>query len=104
MFCAGLIYRCADIDIVCLLFFSGKVVCTGSNAVARVFSSWEKLHPLISSYKAKKPDAYAFDDVDELGTVDNLLHEQLVNTGTLDLKKIVASEEDAKQDTDEKKA
>jgi len=33
-----------------------------------------------------------------------LLHEQLVNTGTLDLKKIVASEEDAKQDTDAKKA
>ena len=85
------------------IFNSGKVVCTGSNAVARVFSSWARLYPLISKYKAKKPDAYAFDDIDELSTVDNLLHEQLVNTGMLDMKKILP-QEDAKQDIDAKKA
>ena len=68
-----------------------------------MFSSWASLHPLISKYKAQKPDAYAFDDVDELGTVDNLLHEQLVNTGNLNLQHIVANEQ-ATQDIDAKKA
>ena len=158
MFCAGLIYRCADIEIVCLLFFSGRVfhlkskhihirtqlrthlhnhitilqiVATGSNSVANVFTrsgrinfclfahthniakksliltqfcSWSKLYPQIEKYKAKKSDAYAFDDVDDvLSTVDNLLHEQLVNTGNLNLQNIVANEQ-ATQDTDAKKA
>jgi hypothetical protein len=79
-------------------------VATGSNSVGNVFSSWSKLYPLIEKYKAKKPDAYAFDDVDDvLSTVDNLLHEQLVNTGNLNLQHIVANEQ-ATQDTDAKKA
>jgi hypothetical protein len=108
-----------------------QIVATGSNSVSNVFtrsgrinfclfahthniakksliltqfSSWSKLYPLIEKYKAKKPDAYAFDDVDDvLSTVDNLLHEQLVNTGNLNLQHIVANEQ-ATQDTDAKKA
>ena len=70
-----------------------------------MFSSWASLHPLISKYKAKKPDAYSFDVTDELSTVDNLINDHLVNNnGMLDMKNILQNKEDAKQDTDAKKA
>lgn len=35
---AGLIYRCESNPVVCLLFFSGRIVCTGANQISLVIA------------------------------------------------------------------
>lgn len=50
----GLIYRPTHLNIVLLIFFSGKIVITGAKSMIDVFDGWSKLHDLICSYKQAK--------------------------------------------------
>lgn len=47
----GLIYRPVHVDLVILLFFSGRVVLTGARTMKCVYDGWNALFPLIRSYK-----------------------------------------------------
>lgn len=47
----GLIYRPVHVDLVILLFFSGRVVLTGARTMKCVYEGWNALFPLIKTYK-----------------------------------------------------
>ena len=47
----GLIYRPTHLNIVLLVFFSGKIVITGAKNMRDVFNGWEQVHDMICSYK-----------------------------------------------------
>ena len=50
----GLIYRPTHLNIVLLIFFSGKIVITGAKSMRDVFTGWEQVHECICSYKERK--------------------------------------------------
>lgn len=50
----GLIYRPTHLNIVLLIFFSGKIVITGAKSMCDVFAGWEQVHDCICSYKEPK--------------------------------------------------
>ena len=52
----GLIYRPAHINIVVLLFFSGRVVLTGARTMSCVYGGWSALFPLIAHYKRARAE------------------------------------------------
>ena len=52
----GLIYRPTHLNIVLLIFFSGKIVITGAKSMMDVFDGWSQLHDLICSYKQEKAE------------------------------------------------
>jgi transcription initiation factor TFIID TATA-box-binding protein len=47
----GLIYRPVHVNLVILLFFSGRVVLTGARTMKCVYEGWDALFPLIKTYK-----------------------------------------------------
>lgn len=47
----GLIYRPADMSVVLLVFFSGKIVITGAKSMGDVYSSWKHFSALLQAYK-----------------------------------------------------
>jgi transcription initiation factor TFIID TATA-box-binding protein len=51
----GLIYRPAHVEIVVLLFFSGRVVLTGARTMSAVYGGWRKLYPLVKEYRRAGP-------------------------------------------------
>ena len=52
----GLIYRSNTLNIVLLVFFSGRIVITGAKCMTDVFEGWKNVHDLVCSYKKKKTD------------------------------------------------
>ena len=55
----GLIYRPVHVDIVVLLFFSGRVVLTGARTMSCVYGGWNQLYTLIKQYKRKAAELCA---------------------------------------------
>jgi transcription initiation factor TFIID TATA-box-binding protein len=55
----GLIYRPVHVDIVVLLFFSGRVVLTGARTMSCVYGGWNQLYTLIKQYKRKASELCA---------------------------------------------
>ena len=51
----GLIYRPSHVEIVVLLFFSGRVVLTGARTMSAVYEGWRKLYPLVKEYRRAGP-------------------------------------------------
>jgi transcription initiation factor TFIID TATA-box-binding protein len=49
----GLIYRPTHLNIVLLIFFSGKIVITGAKSMCDVFTGWEQVHDCICCYKER---------------------------------------------------
>ena len=49
----GLIYRPTHLNIVLLIFFSGKIVITGAKSMCDVFTGWAQVHDSICSYKER---------------------------------------------------
>jgi transcription initiation factor TFIID TATA-box-binding protein len=47
----GLIYRPADMSVVLLVFFSGKIVITGAKSMSDVYGSWKHFSALLQAYK-----------------------------------------------------
>lgn len=47
----GLIYRPADMSVVLLVFFSGKIVITGAKCMSDVHDSWKHFRRLLQAYK-----------------------------------------------------
>lgn len=52
----GLIYRPTHVNIVVLLFFSGRVVLTGARTMSCVYGGWSTLFPLIAQYKRSRSE------------------------------------------------
>lgn len=50
----GLIYRSNQLNIVLLVFFSGRVVITGAKCMSDVFEGWKNVHDLVCSYKRSR--------------------------------------------------
>ena len=53
----GLIYRPVHVDLVILLFFSGRVVLTGARSMQCVYEGWHKLFEIIKKYKREAVEA-----------------------------------------------
>lgn len=52
----GLIYRPSHVNIVLLLFYSGKVVITGAKHMHDVYKGWTELHDLVMRYVVSAKD------------------------------------------------